>query len=56
MKKAKKTFDDIGQVLVPGVLNDTKRIRKAGADIFANVRPEKTEQKIRTLQRNISKI
>ena len=25
-------FDEIGQMLVPGALNDTKKIRKVGAD------------------------
>ena len=29
-------FDEIGQMLVPGALNDTKKIREASADIFAN--------------------
>ena len=29
-------LDEIGQILVPRALNDTKKIRKAGADIFAN--------------------
>ena len=36
-----KTIDQIGQMLVPGALNDTKKIRKAGADIFANSGAEK---------------
>ena len=39
VKKTKKTndkLDEIGQTLVPGALNDTKKIRKASADIFAN--------------------
>ena len=34
-------FDEIGQTVVPGALNDTKKIRKAGADIFANFGAEK---------------
>ena len=29
-------FDEIGQMLVPRALDDTKKIRKAGADIFGN--------------------
>ena len=29
-------WDEIDQIVVPGALNDTKKIRKAGADIFAN--------------------
>ena len=35
-KKQTKTekLDEIGQMLVPGALNETKKIRKAGADIF----------------------
>ena len=35
-KKRKKTemLDELGRTLVPGALNDTKQIRKAGADIF----------------------
>ena len=32
---------EIGQILVPRALNDTKKIRKAGADIFANFGLEK---------------
>ena len=35
-EKAKK-WDDLGQMLVPGILNNTKKIRKAGVDIFTNV-------------------
>ena len=31
---------EVGQLVVPRVLNDTKKIRKAGADIFANVGAE----------------
>ena len=34
--KIKEKFDEIGQILIPRALNDTKKIRKAGADIFAN--------------------
>ena len=34
--KIRETLDEIGQILVPRALNDTKIIRKAGADIFAN--------------------
>ena len=36
-----KQLNGIGQMLVPGALNDTKKIRKAGADIFANFGAEK---------------
>ena len=33
-KKKTENVDEIGQTLVPGALNDTKNIRKAGADIL----------------------
>ena len=33
-KKIEKN-DEIGQILVSGALDDTKKMRKAGADIFA---------------------
>ena len=41
-------WDGLGQRLVSGVLDDTKTIGKAGADIFANfgaeqVKPEQTK-------------
>ena len=32
--KTTKRFDKIGRMLVAGALNDTKKVRKAGADIF----------------------
>ena len=34
-------LNEIGENLVPGALNDTKTIRKASADIFANSGAEK---------------
>ena len=34
--KIREKLNEIGQILVPRALNDTKKIRKAGADIFAN--------------------
>ena len=37
-----KQWDDIGQILVSGALDDTEKMRKAGADIFAKSGPEKT--------------
>ena len=40
-----KKCDEIGQMLVSGALDDTKKMRKAGADIFAKSGPEKPEQK-----------
>ena len=39
-------------MLVPGALNDTKKIRKAGADRFANVGPEKPDNKPVNLKKN----
>ena len=36
-----KQIGEIGQMLVPGALNDTKTMRKAGGDIFGNVGAEK---------------
>ena len=39
--KIREKLDEIGQILVPRALNDTKKIRKAGADIFANFGAEK---------------
>ena len=43
VKKPKKTkkWNEIGQILVSGALDDTKTIGKVGADIFAKSRPEK---------------
>ena len=34
-------LDEIGQILVSGALDDTKKMRKAGADIFAKSGLEK---------------
>ena len=45
-KKTKK-WNEIGQILVSGALDDTKTIGKVGADIFANFgaeKPLKTKQ------------
>ena len=36
-----KKSDEIGQMLVSGALDDTKKMRKAGAGIFAKSGPEK---------------
>ena len=46
MKQPNKieTLSKIRQSLVPGALNDTKKIRKAGADIFAKFEHGKPEQ------------
>ena len=41
-------FDEIGQMLVPGALDDTKKMRKAGADMFAKSGPKNLEQKTET--------
>ena len=39
-KKLEKKYE-IGQMLVSGALDDTKKMRKAGADIFAKSGLEK---------------
>ena len=36
-----KKVDEISQILVSRALDDTKKMRKAGADIFAKSGPEK---------------
>ena len=43
VQKNEKTekLDEIGKMLVPGALNDTKTIGKTAADIFAKSGPEK---------------
>ena len=40
-EKKMKKWDEIGQMLVSGALDDTKTIGKAGADMFANLGAEK---------------
>ena len=40
-KTKTKKWDEIGQMLVSGALDDTKKMRKAGADIFAKSGLEK---------------
>ena len=40
-KKKTKKWNEIGQMLVSGALDDTKTMRKVGADIFAKSGPEK---------------
>ena len=40
-KKKAENLNEIGQMLVPGGLNDTRKTHKAGADIFANFGAEK---------------
>ena len=40
-KKKTKKWNEIGQMLVSGALDDTKKMRKAGADIFAKSGLEK---------------
>ena len=56
MKKSKKTDKclEIGRILVPGALNDTKKIRKAGANIFTNIGPAKIK-KLKWTQPNTQK-
>ena len=39
--KKMKNIDEIGQMLVSEALDDTKKMRKASADIFAKSGPEK---------------
>ena len=46
-KKTKK-WNEIRQILVSGALDDTKKTRKAGADIFAKSGPEKPDKKTKT--------
>ena len=41
LKAEMEKFDEISRCLVPGALNDTKKIRKASADTFAKVGLEK---------------
>ena len=48
-KKTKK-WNEIGQMLVYGALDDTKTIRKTAADIFAKSGPEKTKKKTGQIQ------
>ena len=49
-----KNNDEIGQILVSGALDDTKKMRKAGADIFAKSGLEKpwnkTEKNLNVLR------
>ena len=40
LKKNGKNYE-IGQILVSGALDDTKKMRKTAADIFAKSGPEK---------------
>ena len=40
-EKQMKQWDEIGQILVSGALDETKTIGKVGADIFANYGAEK---------------
>ena len=43
-----ENVDEIGQMFVTRALNDTKKIRKAGADIFANFGAEKPSIYLKT--------
>ena len=54
-QKRNQTFDDICGFVVTGALNDTKKIRKAGGKIFANVRPAK-QDKPKTKQEKIGQM
>ena len=42
-----KKNDEIGQMLVSGALDDTKKMRKAGADMYAKSGPEKTKKNLK---------
>ena len=44
-RKQIKNWDEIGQMLVSGALDDTKKTRKAGADIFAKSWPEQLQNR-----------
>ena len=44
-KEKKQKIDEIGQMLVSGALDDTKKMRKTAADIFAKSGPEKPGKK-----------
>ena len=37
-------LNEIRRIVVPGALNDTKKIRKVGADMVADVGPEQPEK------------
>ena len=52
--KIREKLDEIGQILVPRALNDTKKIRKAGADIFANVGAEHLKKLKKKMRRSRS--
>ena len=45
-KTKTRKWNEIGQLLVPGALNDNKTIRKAGGDIFASFGLEKPGNKL----------
>ena len=47
-------LNELCQTLVPGALNDTKKIRKAGADILANVGAEKPGNKLEKKMAEVS--
>ena len=51
-KKTKK-WNEIGQMLVSGALDDTKKMRKAGADIFAKSGLEKTRKTLNKSQKSV---
>ena len=49
MKKV-ENVNEIGQMLVSGALDDTKKMRKAGADIFSKSGPEKPKKKLNKIK------
>ena len=50
-----ENYDEIGQMLVSGALDDTKTIGKVGADIFAKSGPEQKPNKSEKIKK-ISRI
>ena len=50
--KRKGWFNDGGRILVPRALNDTKKIRKAGAVMFANFGLEKPRNNFKKIKKN----
>ena len=49
-RKLNEQNDEIGQMLVSGALDDTKKMLKTAADIFAKSGPEKPRKKPEQIQ------
>ena len=45
-----ENWNEIGQILVPGALDDTKTVGKVGANIFAKSGPEKPKKKLEQIK------